>query len=76
MNIESGKPMYVLYAIGLTLITLALQGIETSIVYCVWCGTSIVLTCVISHLYFCEKLNPQAYLSIIIIILGVIILKY
>lgn len=60
------------YFISFIALTLAIQGIDMSIVYAVWSGVGTVLVAIIGVLVFKESVSIRKLLSLTLVVLGVI----
>ncbi len=64
--------VFVMYAISLVFMTLALKRIEISVVYAVWSGLGTALITLIGFLAFREPMTALKIGSIALIVIGVI----
>ncbi|WP_134703261.1 multidrug efflux SMR transporter [Ammoniphilus sp. YIM 78166] len=64
--------MFVLYALSLTLLTLALKTIDVSVAYAIWSGVGTALIATIGILWFKESFTFLKLVSILMIIAGVV----
>ncbi|WP_225894284.1 DMT family transporter [Atlanticothrix silvestris] len=64
--------IFVFYGICFTFLTFALKRLEVSVAYAVWSGLGTTLIATIGVLWFRESFTPVKFLSIILIIIGVI----
>lgn len=67
--------IFVFYAASFAALTLALKGIEISVAYAVWSGVGTVLIATIGILYFKDAATMLKFVSIFLIIVGVVGLK-
>ena len=59
------------YFISFSALTLALQGIDVSIVYAVWSGVGTILVAIIGIVFFHESMSIRKLVSLLLIVLGV-----
>jgi small multidrug resistance pump len=64
--------IFVFYGLCLTFLTLSLRKLEVSIVYAVWAGLGTVLISIIGIVWFRESFTLMKFVSIVLIIVGVI----
>ena len=64
--------IFVFYVISFVALTLALEKIEVSTAYTIWAGAGTALVAIIGFLYFGESATAIKFISIILIIVGVI----
>lgn len=64
--------MLTFYALGLSLLALTLKTIDISIAYAIWSGLGTALIAAVGILWFKEPANFVKFISIGLIILGVI----
>ncbi len=64
--------IFVFYGICFTFLTLALKRLEVSVAYAVWSGLGTILIASIGVIWFRESFTPIKFLSIALIIIGVI----
>ncbi|MBE9235389.1 MAG: DMT family transporter [Sphaerospermopsis kisseleviana] len=64
--------IFVFYGLCLTFLTLCLRKLEVSIVYAVWAGLGTVLISIIGIVWFRESFTLMKFVSIVLIIVGVI----
>ena len=62
----------IFYLISFVALTLAVQGIDISVVYAVWSGVGTVLVGIIGVFIFEESLSIKKIVSLILIIIGVL----
>ncbi|MBE9059052.1 MULTISPECIES: multidrug efflux SMR transporter [Sphaerospermopsis] len=67
--------IFVFYGLCLTFLTLSLRKLEVSIVYAVWAGLGTVLISIIGIVWFRESFTLMKFVSIVLIIVGVISLN-
>lgn len=74
-GLKKWKPsicLFIFYAICLIALTLALQGIDLSIVYAVWSGVGTILVAIIGVLLFKESLSKTKIFFLGLLVLGVL----
>src|SRR3989338_4340613 len=74
-GLKNWKPSFslvVFYTICLTAMTLAVQGIDISIVYAIWSGVGTVLVAIIGILIFEESISIRKMISFVLIVVGVV----
>jgi len=64
--------LLVFYAISLATMTLAVQGIDVSIVYAIWSGVGTILIAIIGVLVFKESISARKVISLILVVAGVV----
>lgn len=64
-----------LFALCLYLLSLSLKDIQLSIAYAIWCGLGIVLTTLVSVLFWKDKLTFAMMVGIVFVLVGVVILS-
>lgn len=62
----------IFYIISFVALTLAIQGIDVSIVYAIWSGVGTILVAVIGALIFDEPMSTRKVFSIMLIVAGVL----
>ncbi|MCY1573233.1 DMT family transporter [Staphylococcus pettenkoferi] len=62
--------LFCIYLLGLTMLDLPLN-----VAYASWCGLGLVLTTLVSILFFKEQVNLVSVISLILIIVGVVMLN-
>lgn len=79
MKLSEGftKPLYsiaifIFYLGSLTFLTLTLKFFEISVVYAVWSGIGIAVLSIIGLIYFGEKMDIVKFISLILVIIGVV----
>ena len=68
--------IFICYGICFSFLTLALKKLEVSVAYSVWAGLGTVLVASIGVIWFRESMSVVKFLSIALIILGVIGVNY
>jgi small multidrug resistance pump len=74
-GLQKWKPSFslvVFYTICLAAMTLAVQGIDLSIVYAIWSGVGTVLVAIIGVLIFEESISIKKIISLILVVAGVV----
>ncbi len=64
--------IFVFYGLSFTFLTIALKKIEVSVAYSVWAGLGTALISMIGIVFFRESITPIKFLSIALVIIGVI----
>lgn len=64
--------VFIFYVLSLTFLAIAFKKIEVSLAYAVWSGLGTGAIALIGILYFNEQMNVVKFISIILIIIGVI----
>jgi len=64
--------LFVFYAASFVALTFALKKIEVSVAYAVWSGVGTALIAAIGILYFREAATVLKFISILLIIVGVV----
>jgi small multidrug resistance pump len=64
--------IFVFYGLCLTFLTLSLRKLEVSIVYAIWSGLGTIIITSIGIVWFRESFTVVKFLSIFLIIMGVI----
>jgi small multidrug resistance pump len=64
--------LFVFYAASFVALTFALKKIEVSVAYAVWSGIGTALIAAIGILYFREEATALKFISILLIIIGVV----
>ncbi|HIP10939.1 MAG TPA: multidrug efflux SMR transporter [Rhodospirillales bacterium] len=64
--------IFVFYIISFVALTFAIEKIEVSIAYTIWAGVGTALIAIIGLVYFGEPATAIKFISIILIIIGVI----
>jgi small multidrug resistance pump len=68
--------LFVFYASSFVALTLALKKIEVSVAYALWSGAGTALIAAIGILYFNETATLLKFISILLIIVGVVGLNF
>jgi len=74
-GLKKWKPcvsLVVFYFVSFVALTLAIQGIDMSIVYAIWSGVGTVLVAIIGVLIFNESLTSRKLMSLLLVVIGVI----
>jgi small multidrug resistance pump len=64
--------LFVFYAASFVALTFALKKIEVSVAYAVWSGIGTALIAAIGILYFREEATALKFISLLLIIIGVV----
>ena len=64
--------IFVFYAASFVALTFALKKIEVSVAYAVWSGIGTALIAAIGILYFREEATALKFISLLLIIIGVV----
>jgi small multidrug resistance pump len=64
--------LFVFYAASFAALTLALKKIDVSVAYAVWSGVGTALIVAIGVLYFREPATPLKFISILLIVIGIV----
>jgi small multidrug resistance pump len=64
--------LVVFYFISFVSLTLAIKGIDMSIVYAIWSGVGTVLVAIIGVLIFRESVSLRKLISLFLVVMGVI----
>lgn len=64
--------LFVFYMISFVTMTMAVQGVDISIVYAVWSGVGTILVAIIGVLVFREYLSIIKIISLLLIVVGVL----
>lgn len=62
--------IFVFYLISFIALTLALQGLEMSVVYAIWSGVGTILVAIMGVLVFGESLSVRKVISLLFIVIG------
>jgi small multidrug resistance pump len=62
----------IFYFISFVALTLALQGIDLSIVYAVWSGIGTILVAIIGVVIFNESVSMRKIIALLLIVIGVL----
>ncbi len=68
--------IFVFFGCALACASLAMRKIELSIAYTIWAGVGISAIALVGILYFGESSNPLKILSIALVVVGVVGIKY
>lgn len=74
-GLKKWKPslsLVVFYLISFVSLTLAIKGIDMSIVYAIWSGIGTVLVAIIGVLIFKESVSFRKLISLLLVVIGVI----
>jgi small multidrug resistance pump len=74
-GLQKWKPslaLFCFYALSFIALTLALRGIDISIVYAIWSGVGTIFIAVIGYLVFQESMSFRKILSLFLIVAGVL----
>lgn len=74
-GLKKWKPsvsLVIFYFISFTSLTLAIQGMDMSIVYAIWSGVGTILVAIIGVLVFKESVSVRKLISLCLVVLGVI----
>jgi len=74
-GLQKWKPtlsLSIFYLISFVALTLALQGIDMSIVYAMWSGVGTILIAIVSHFVFDEAMSLLKVISLLLIVVGVL----
>ncbi|WP_066377695.1 MULTISPECIES: multidrug efflux SMR transporter [unclassified Anabaena] len=64
--------IFVFYGVGFTFSTLALEKLDVGVAYSIWSGLGTALIASIGIIWFRESMNLVKFISIVLIITGVI----
>lgn len=64
--------LIIFYLISFIVMTLAIQGIDISIVYAIWSGVGTILVAIIGILIFEESISIKKIISLLLIVVGVV----
>ena len=64
--------LLVFYIISFAALTLAVQGVDISIVYAIWSGVGTVLVALIGIVLFHESISIKKVVSLLLIVIGVL----
>ena len=73
-GLQKWKPsvcLIIFYLISFVALTLALQGIDVSIVYALWSGIGTVLVAIIGIFVFNETISAKKIIALLFIVIGV-----
>lgn len=68
--------VFVFYGLSITSLTLALKEIELGIAYAIWAGLGTALIVIVGIIQFNESISVIKLVCIVLIIIGVVGLKY
>jgi small multidrug resistance pump len=74
-GLKKWKPsvgLAVFYFISFIALTLAIKGIDMSIVYAIWSGVGTILVAIIGVLVFKESVSLRKLISLFLVVMGVI----
>ena len=74
-GLQKWKPtlcLMLFYFISFAALTLALEGIDISIVYAIWSGVGTIFVAIVGVILFKESISFRKILSLFLIVLGVI----
>lgn len=74
-GLQKWKPslsLIVFYLISFVALTLALHGMDVSIVYAIWSGVGTILVAIIGVLIFEESLSIKKIISLCLVVIGVL----
>lgn len=63
------------FSLSLYLLSLTLEQIPVGVVYAIWSGSGVALITLIGRYYFGQVLDRPAYIGIVLIVAGVIVLQ-
>ncbi len=75
-NLTPSILLFVFYGCAFFCNTLALRKLDLSVTYAIWSGVGTALTAVIGFAYFKEALTAQRVISLMLIVMGVIGLRF
>ncbi|MDR3477695.1 MAG: multidrug efflux SMR transporter [Gammaproteobacteria bacterium] len=64
--------LLIFYSISFAALTLAVQGVDISIVYAIWSGVGTILVAIIGVLLFHESISVTKVISLLLIVIGVL----
>lgn len=64
--------VFVFYFPAFVALTLALKRIDIGVAYAIWSGAGTALIAIIGYCYFQEPLNTAKFISLVLIIVGVV----
>lgn len=73
-GLQKWKPsvcLLIFYMISFAALTLAIRGIDVSIVYAIWSGIGTILIAIIGVLVFGESISVHKIISLLLIVIGV-----
>ena len=68
--------VFIFYGLGFIPLIKAVEKIDLSIVYAIWSGLGIVVVSIIGFLYFKETVNFIKIVCIVLVIIGVVGLRW
>ena len=68
--------VFIFYGLGFIPLMKAVERIDLSIVYAIWSGLGIVFVSIIGFLYFKETVNFVKIVCIVLVIIGVVGLRW
>ncbi len=68
--------IFVCYGLSMASLTFALKGIELGMAYAIWAGLGTSLVAVVGVLFFHESANPLKLACVLLIVIGVVGLKW
>lgn len=74
-GLQRWKPtisLLIFYFISFVAMTLAIQGIDVSIVYAIWSGIGTILIAIIGVFLFDEAVSAKKMLSLLLVVIGMI----
>ncbi len=74
-GLKKWKPslcLAIFYGISFVALTLAIQGMDVSIVYAIWSGIGTILVAMIGVMIFDERMSLRKIISIMLIVAGVL----
>lgn len=71
-NLKPSLCLLIFYIISFAALTLAVQGVDVSIVYAIWSGVGTILVTIIGVLLFNESISLKKVISILLIVIGVL----
>ncbi|MBV8802302.1 MAG: multidrug efflux SMR transporter [Gammaproteobacteria bacterium] len=74
-GLKKWKPfvsLAIFYVISFIALTLAIKGIDMSIVYAIWSGVGTVLVAIIGFFIFNEPITFRKIISLLLIVIGVL----
>lgn len=74
-GLKKWKPslsLVIFYLISLAAMTIAIQGIDISIVYAIWSGVGTILVAIIGILVFKESISVKKVISLLLVVGGVV----
>ena len=68
--------VFIFYGLGFIPLIKAVEKIDLSIVYAIWSGLGIVVVSIIGFLYFKETVNFVKIVCIVLVVIGVVGLRW